>query len=133
MFRPTDEDFIRKILRFGLAFTRAKSTLQFNASREIRDFQDSGEQDEFYGGSMSLVWNFAARSTIGGSGGIIDRQFSGDEIEDTYWYVGTRITRRFGRYVNGNISYRHIQRDASESDGSSYKENRLIIGIETQF
>lgn len=132
IFRPTDEDFVIKTLRFGFAANRAKSTLQLNASREMRDFKASEDQDKFYSCDILWDWRFAARSSIGISGGFFNRHFSASDVDDVFWYTGATISRQFRPKINGDIGYRYIDRN-SEGSSSDYKENRLEIGLSVQF
>jgi len=133
IFSTTDEDFVRKIFQFTFALTRAKSTLQISGGGERRDFLDGDEQDKFVNGNVLWDWRVTARSNLIVNGGFINRHFGSSEVDDNNWYGGLSITRRFLSDVNGQVAFRHIERNASGGNNVDYQENRLNIGVEVGF
>ena len=132
VFTQSDNDFVRKRLNFGVSLTSAKSTLNINSSFERRDFTQNSDEDKIVSTNASWEWQLNPRNSSVTSAGLLNRHFTLDNLDDTYWYAGFSLNRQLQRKLTASINLRHIERNVT-ANINAYQENRLVVGINKQF
>ena len=133
IFNPTDEDFIRRMVRGGLSIKRPKSEIGITGSGERRRFLVSDTRDYFYTIDLNWLWLLSPRSALTVGMGYIARHFGDTSIDDNNLYATTVLSRRLSRRARMEFSYRYIERDQKKTSITDYEENRLNLGIRMNF
>ncbi len=131
-FSPTDEDFIRKILRWNISMTRARSRFDIGFGGEHREFLDAGKTDKFYDGNVQWVLQLTGHSSLTMNLGFINRHFSFAGTGDDNRFAGLVFNRSLGARANVSLTYRLLSRDGAGSAGD-YEENRVTVGFNAAF
>ncbi len=129
----TDEVFITKTAELSFSFRTGKSDISTNIFRTIRDFEQSGDEEEVTGISASWNWAFSRRTNASVRSSWQQTESDGiNAFSDERFDVSVALTRSILDRLNGNIEYRYTDQ-SSDDNLNSYSENRISASLSLQF
>ncbi len=128
----TDEVFVKRRFDGSVALKGRRSDLTLQGFNENREFQRSGQTESVYGISVDVSRNLSRKSKVGFGGRWQETDFRDGLREDTRWEGSARMTRQFGRNLQGSIEYRYTE-ESSNEPAAEFSENRVMATLRGSF
>jgi hypothetical protein len=124
----TDEIFISRCLETRMTRRSRKNTFTLNWGAERRDFQDSNDDEQGYGGSFRWGYRWKPGTTINSQVGYLNTQFDNGGTEDQQWIFRVVVNKQVARRLSVNLEYAYNQRTSTDSD-REFTENAILLNF----
>lgn len=123
-----DEIFVSRCLEVSASRQSRRNSFDARAGVEYRDFDNSSDDEQLYGGSFLWTYSFNPRTILNTQVGYLNTQFSSDDTEDDRYLIRTSLTKRLGRRVSVNLEYSRNWRASNDSE-REFTENAVILNF----
>ena len=124
--------FLRKRLGARLSYDFVRATLGARAYTERRIYEEVGRaNEETYGGTVFLDWDFAPRTRMGLTADWERREFEGAGRKDDLGELSARFSRDIGRNLTGTLRLSHFLRDSDQA--ADYDVNLVAVSLRAVF
>lgn len=123
-----DQIFVSRCLEVNANRQSRKNNFDVRMGIERRDFDDSTDDEQIYGGSFFWRYFFNPRTTLNTQLGYVNTQFTSDSTEDQQYLFRTAIAKRLGRRVSVNLQY-SLNRRASTDSEREFTENAVLLNF----
>ncbi len=123
---PVNEVYLRQRAYLRLEYRTLKAEASFDVYRELRDYQDSGREEDVNGASLAWIWRFSRKMSL-----TVNTRVAFLDVIDEYSddLAASRITleRRLGRILNASVDARRTKR--VRTNANNYTENLLTAQV----
>ncbi len=125
---PVNEVFIRQLGQLNLEFRTRKSRSRVGIYREIRDYQQSGRQEDINGAFLAWRWSLTRRGSLN-----LESRFTLMDVAVLNAYTDDMITssvsyrKELGQKSTATVEYERTRR--ARSNTTDYSENLLAVRL----
>lgn len=132
--RPTSvsEVFVRKRFDGSLAFRGRRTGVVLEGFHEVREFQETLDDETVIGASADIARRLSRRATLRIGGRWEKTDFRAGAREDTRWEGSVGLAHRIARSLDGLIEYRYTNQDSDDRD-VDFEENRITLSLSVKF